>query len=353
VSDFGSLLEFPLGRKEALATGRAKQKAARVALFAGALILSACPVLAQAGRTAFDLKPQDLLSTAAPSLRNHWALPRPAEPESHAWAMLQSQQNLYHPSVQEMTPGPSTYSGPRMSVPGLGPTLRRTCPEDACSMTQTVMCCGVAPSPFSQYLKSPLAVPLTWKDNLRSAGKNIIDPFNLLTIVADAAIGVATNSHSPYGPGLMGISKYAGVSMTEDLTGEFFGTFLVPSLLHQDVHYHREPFMPIKHRILHSIVQVVWSQSTTGRPMPNYANIVGGIATAVVSNTFVPGPGRQGFSSTAQRLAIAYATSPSGNLIEEFVPDIASRINLRVVIFQRILNTVAIEEGGGPGTAEP
>ena len=250
-----------------------------------------------------------------------------------------------------MGPGPSTYSGGRMAVPGTAPTLRRTCPENACSMTQTVMCCGTAPSPFVQYLKSPLAVPLTWKNNLRSAFINIIDPFNLLTIAGDSAVGVATNSHSPYGPGFTGISKYAGVSLTEDLTGEFFGTFLVPSLIHQDVHYHREPFMPIKHRILHAIVQVVWSQSVTGRPMPNYANIVGGIATAVVSNTFVPGPGRQGFNSTAQRLAIAYATSPSGNLIEEFVPDIASRINLRVVIFQRILNTVAIEEGGGPGVA--
>jgi hypothetical protein len=262
--------------------------------------------------------------------------------------MLQSQQNIYHPQVQNMGPGPSTYSGERMAIPGPAPTLRRTCPEDACSMTQTVMCCGTAPSPFIQYLKSPLAVPITWKDNLRSAFKNIIDPFNLLTIAGDSAIGVATNSHSPYGPGFTGISKYAGVSLTEDLTGEFFGTFLVPSLLHQDVHYHREPFMPIKHRILHAIVQVVWSQSTTGKPMPNYANIVGGVATAVVSNTFVPGPGRQGFNSTAQRLAIAYATSPSGNLIEEFVPDIASRINLRIVIFQRILNTVAIEEGGVP-----
>ena len=119
------------------------------------------------------------------------------------------------------------------------------------------------------------------------------------------------------------------VSLTEDMTGEFFGTFLVPSLVHQDPHYHREPFMPIKHRILHAIVQVVWSQSYTGKPMFNYANIVGGIATAVVSNTFVPGPNRQGFGNTAQRLALAFAISPSGNFIEEFVPDLASHVNLQ------------------------
>jgi hypothetical protein len=80
--------------------------------------------------------------------------------------------------------------------------------------------------------------------------------------------------------------------------------------------------------------------------MFNYANFLGGIATAVVSNTFVPGPDRQGFGNTAQRLALAFAISPSGNIIEEFVPDLANHVNLRVVIFQRILNTVTLEESG-------
>ena len=91
---------------------------------------------------------------------------------------------------------------------------------------------------------------------------------------------------------------------------------------------------------------MVWAQSYTGKPMFNYANIVGGIATAVVSNTFVPGPNRQGFGNTAQRLALAFAISPSGNFIEEFVPDLASHVNFRIVIFQRILNTVTLEESG-------
>lgn len=256
------------------------------------------------------------------------------------------QQSLYKPARPRVVSGYSTSIADVRPVPGAAPILQNSCPSHTCSLAQTFMCCGTAPSPFAQYLKSPDVVPLTARDNLRSAVKNLIDPFNLLTIAGDSAIGVATDSHSVYGPGMEGFSKYAGVSVTEDMTGEFFGTFLVPSLIHQDVHYHREPFMPIQHRILHAIVQVVWSQSTTGKPMPNYANLVGGIATAVVSNTFVPGPGRQGFNATAQRLAIAFATSPSGNLIEEFVPDIASRINLRIVIFQRILNTVSVEEAG-------
>ena len=245
----------------------------------------------------------------------------------------------FRPTLSSST----TYLG---DVPGAAPALHNTCPVNACPVHPLDMCCGPISSPFEQYLKWPLVVPLTARDNLRSAVRGVIDPFNLITIAGDAAVGIGSDAHTPYGPGMRGFAKYSGVSLTEDMTGEFFGTFLVPSIMHQDPHYHREPFLPIPRRILHAIVQVAWSQSYTGKPMFNYANFVGGIATAVVSNTFVPGPNRQGFGNTAQRLALAFAISPSGNLIEEFVPDLASHVNLRVVIFQRILNSVTVEESG-------
>lgn len=258
------------------------------------------------------------------------------------------QESLYTPPKTRMGPGLSAATAAARPIPGAAVSLHNACPQNACSAAESQMCCGNAPAPFEHYLKNPLVVPITPRDDLRSAVKDIIDPFNLMTIAADSAFGIATNSHTPYGPGFMGITKYAGVSMTEDLTGEFFGTFLVPSLTHQDPHYHREPYASLPRRVLHTITQVVWTQNNTGRPMLNYANLVGGVATAIVSNTFVPGPGRQGFINTSQRLAIAFATSPSGNMITEFVPDLASHINFRVVIFQRILNSVANEEGGPP-----
>jgi hypothetical protein len=257
-----------------------------------------------------------------------------------------AQQSFAPSPKRRLQPTLSSSTAYRGEVPGAAPALHDTCPVDACPVQPQDMCCGHISSPFAQYLKWPDVVPLTARDNLHSAVKGIIDPFNLITIAGDAAVGIGSDSHTAYGPGFDGFSKYAGVSLTEDMTGEFFGTFLIPSLVHQDPHYHREPFLPIKRRILHAFVQVVWSQSYTGQPMFNYANFLGGIATAAVSNTFVPGPNRQGFGNTAQRLALAFAISPSGNIIEEFVPDLASHVNLRVVIFQRILNTVTLEESG-------
>ncbi len=291
---------------------------------------------------AFNLRMSDVWKDGDSGSSPNWKLsPLAFEMDSAA-----PQQSLYSPRRRSGASGYSSSFAGQHPVPGTAPDLYRACPADTCSLAETVMCCGTAPPPFVLYLKSPDAVPLTARDNLHSAVMHVIDPFNLGTIAVDSAIGIASDPHTVYGPGFNGFAKYAGVSLTEDMTGEFFGTFLIPSLMHQDPHYHREPFMPVKHRILHAFAQVVWTKSYTGQPMFNYANIVGGIATAAVSNTFVPGPGRQGFGATAQRLAVAFAISPSGNLIEEFVPDLASRINLRVVIFQRILNTVSKEEGG-------
>jgi len=272
-----------------------------------------------------------------------------AGPQQVAFAEAEgfdAQQSFAPPPRRKFQPAFSSSTTYMGEVPGEAPALHNVCPVDACPVHPLDMCCGHISSPFEQYLKWPDVVPLTAHDNLRSAVRGVIDPFNLITIAGDAAVGIGSDAHTPYGPGLKGFAKYSGVSLTEDMTGEFFGTFLVPSLMHQDPHYHREPFLPIKRRVLHAIVQVLWSQSYTGKPMFNYANVVGGIATAVVSNTFVPGPNRQGFGNTAQRLALAFAISPSGNFIEEFVPDLASHVNLRVVIFQRILNSVTLEESG-------
>jgi len=255
---------------------------------------------------------------------------------------------------ETLTPAPKSHLAPGFSsiltqvhpVPGSAPNLYNSCPKNACLASPPLICCGPFRSPFARYLRNPDAVGWTARDNLHLAAMHVIDPFNLGTIVVDAAIGIASDSHTAYGPGVEGVAKYAGVSLTEDMTGEFFGTLLFPSLMHQDPRYHREPYVSIKRRFLHAVTQIVWTQSYSGKPMLNYGNIMGSVATAAVSNTFVPGPNRQGFGNTAQRLALAFAISPTGNLVAEFFPDVARRINLRVVIFQRILNNVAIEESG-------
>ncbi len=198
---------------------------------------------------------------------------------------------------------------------------------------------------FARFLDSATPQPLSARQKFLLAVNNVKDPFNLLTIGGLSAIAVASDSHNSDGPGFSGFAKNAGVSLTQDMTGEFFSTFLFPALAHQDPHYHRMPNLSIPRRILHVVDEVVIGQSDSGLPMFNYATVAGTLCANVLGNVYVPGR-KHSFGDSAARISISLATDPIGNAITEFVPDLARRVNVQVVLVQRVINRIAIVEGG-------
>lgn len=203
--------------------------------------------------------------------------------------------------------------------------------------------CSSRGNVFSRFVVTGKSTPLSPEGKLYLATRSVVDPFNLLTIAADSAIAVGSDSHSPYGPGVTGFGKYYGVALTGDITGEFFGTFLIPTLAHQDPRYHRLPQASIPRRVRHAIVQVVWTKGDDGKDMPNYGTVFGLAAADILGNLYVPrehtGPG-----PTAQRWATGLASAPIDNFITEFLPDVARHVNVRIVLFQRIMNGIARQE---------
>jgi hypothetical protein len=201
---------------------------------------------------------------------------------------------------------------------------------------------------YTRFINGPDVKPLTPKEKARLAAKNLLDPFNAVTILGTAAIAIGSNADSAYGPGMPGFGRYVGVSYSEDMTSEFFGTFLIPSVFHQDPHYHREPHATIPHRILHAIIEVGWTQGDNGKGMLNYADILGFPIDAEIANLYVPGE-KTNLPSTTARVVTGWALAPTDNFITEFVPDVARRIHVRIVFVQQIINQVA-RTGPGGGT---
>ncbi len=231
--------------------------------------------------------------------------------------------------------------GSRRSIPGTQPE----CQPDSSSPAERFMTCQPDVNMFARFLNSSTPLPLTPRQKFLLAARNVSDPSNLATIAGLSAISVAADSHTADGPGFTGFAKNASVSLTQDMTGEFFSTFLIPSLAHQDPHYHRMPNLSLRRRIFHVIDEVVIAQSDEGVPMFNYATVVGTICTNTLGNVYVPGR-KHSFGASTARIATSLATDPIGNAITEFVPDLARHVNFQVVIVQRIINRVAIEEGG-------
>jgi hypothetical protein len=236
------------------------------------------------------------------------------------------------------------------AMPGLQPSylpLPEPCKVDACSANAPPRrCCEESTSTFDEYLQNNAIHIYTPRELAGIAWRGVADPFNLITIGATSAYSVATDSHSPYGPGMRGFAKLSGVALTQDMTGAFFGTFLIPSIDHQDPHYHRMPNASLVRRIAHCLYQPFWTDSDTGEGMVNYSTVVGSIADEAVDIAYVPYQ-QLGWGPSAERIATGWATDPIGNFVTEFVPDVARHINLNIVFVQRIVNRVAIEEGAG------
>jgi hypothetical protein len=198
--------------------------------------------------------------------------------------------------------------------------------------------------PYHRFLTTDLIIPMTWQQKGYLALHDLTDPANFGTILGISAITVGADSHSAYGPGLKGFGKTVGVSLLQDATGQFFGAFAIPVIAHQDPRYFRMPHAPLSKRILYSVSRTVISRSDSGHPMPNYATLLSYPIEAELDNFYVPGI-HPDAASTTTRILTGYALDPVNNLLNEFLPDVASRIHVRIIFVQRILNNIASNNG--------
>jgi hypothetical protein len=199
--------------------------------------------------------------------------------------------------------------------------------------------------PYQRFLSTEVVIPMTWQQKGYLALHDLTDPANFGTILGISAITIGADSHSAYGPGLKGFGKIVGVSLLEDATGQFFGAFAIPVLVHQDPRYLRMPHARLSKRILYSVSRTVIGRHDDGTSMPNYSTLFTYPIGAVLSNQYVPGIASDA-SSTIVRIVTGYATDPANNLLNEFLPDVAAHVHVRIIFVQRILNNIASGANG-------
>ena len=282
-----------------------------------------------------------LIGLMAASCAAQSAVPKPADPLPDAPQPKTPDQAAKPPDQgTKRLAGPCPVKTPGAAEPDAGTVNDAPKPVRAETGTLTQSPCPPHENWYTRFTNGPQVKPLTPGEKGWLAVRNVVDPFNVITILADSGIAVGSDSHGPYGPGMPGFGRNAGVSFTQDMTGEFFNTFLIASIVHEDPHYHRMPRASIPRRMAHAVVQVYWTLGDNGRPMPNYDNLIGGVIDDEISNLYVPGR-ETNARATAERFGINLATAPIDNFVSEFLPDVASHIHVQVVVIQRIINQVA------------
>ena len=171
--------------------------------------------------------------------------------------------------------------------------------------------------------KSPS--PLTARGKWRLFVKDKTDPFTFGWVAFEAGIAQANNDFSGYGQGAAGYGKRFGAGLADEAAGGFFGTFLFPSVLHQDPRYHRLGSGPFKKRLGHALIRPVLTHKDSGGVTFNWSGILGSIAASSLSNAYYP-EGNRGVGPTFSRVGMSIPFSMIDELFNEFGPDLQKKI---------------------------
>src|SRR3989442_1089994 len=169
--------------------------------------------------------------------------------------------------------------------------------------------------------------PLSSKQKFELFADESVAPSRFLSSAFGAGIGQAQNSLEGYGQELGGYGKRFGSSMATAASNNFFGTFLIASLLHRDPRYfeelggygkrfvssmvtsasnnffgtfliasllHRDPryFVTLHggagHRIGYALSRIVVSRKDDGRDAANWPGILGPLLAESLASSYHP-----------------------------------------------------------------
>ncbi|MDR3774130.1 MAG: carboxypeptidase-like regulatory domain-containing protein [Terracidiphilus sp.] len=181
--------------------------------------------------------------------------------------------------------------------------------------TQHVL--GVLPNFYVSYV--PNAPPLTAKQKFHLAWRSAVDPMNFVAVGAMAGMEQATNSFSGYGQGAQGYGKRFGALFADSATDNFIGGALLSSWWKQDPRYFYKGTGSVKSRVAYAIANSVMCRGDNGKWQVDYSAIVGGLASAGISNAYYPEEAREGAGPMFENMVVGFGSSAMQNLFQEFL----------------------------------
>jgi hypothetical protein len=185
--------------------------------------------------------------------------------------------------------------------------------------------------------------PLDSRQKLELAVDETVAPSTFLASAFTAGIGQARDSFSSYGQGWAGYGKRMGSSIASKASGQLFGTFLLPSLLHQDPRYFVKLWGTPGNRILYALERVVVTRTDDGRETANISELLGGLMAEGLANSYLPDNERTA-GKTFTRFGVRIGFSALDNVVKEYWPTIFKSLRM---------NKIVPSNPGDPGTVRP
>jgi len=171
------------------------------------------------------------------------------------------------------------------------------------------------------------AGPMSPGQKFELACRNSVSLATIGGAVIGAAYNQATNYPQGYGQGAEGYGKRVGAAMARSASSNLFGNFVIASVMHEDPRFYVKRNLSFMQAVKYSAVRVFATRSDDGKPVANYAGLVGPLAAEALSTTYYPN-GSNGVSDVFERYASDIGWQFGGNLLREYWPTINRKLHL-------------------------
>ncbi len=181
------------------------------------------------------------------------------------------------------------------------------------------------------------------RKKLELAVDETVAPSRFLGSAFTAGIGQARNALPGYGQGWNGYGKRIGSSVASNASSHFFGTFLVPSIAHQDPRYFVKLYGTTGQRVGYALRRVVVTRTDTGGEAFNWSNVLGGLLAEALANSYLPS-GERTAGKTFSRFGFRIGFGALDNVVKEYWPTIFRSLRI---------TKLTPSERSDPGTVTP
>jgi hypothetical protein len=161
--------------------------------------------------------------------------------------------------------------------------------------------------------------------------RDTFEPVTFLIAGFNAGLSQAENDDPTFGQGAEGYGRRFGAAFADQVSGQFFGTFLYPTILREDPRYFRLGYGSKTRRLFHAINHSFVTHTDDGKHTFNFSEWMGASSTTALGNLYHPGNHR-GFQPAARGVAYSVGTDMGIDVLREFWPELTKRLRLPFVI---------------------
>lgn len=169
--------------------------------------------------------------------------------------------------------------------------------------------------------------PLSVKQKFELFADESIAPSRFMGAAFGAGIDQARNALPDYGQEIGGYGKRFGSSIATSASDNFFGTFVLSSLLHRDPRYFVTLHGGVGHRIGYALSRIVISRKDDGTQAANWPGLIGPLLAESLANSYLPAK-EQTAGKTFERYGWRIGVNTASNVLKEYWPTIFRSLRL-------------------------